>query len=176
MLSKTLQLYNKRYGLRNTHWTSEDIEQFIYLRGEEKMTLKEIGEIAGVSKERIRQLIGNTGLLNRHQPGFRRCYACYKELPLDSFYKNGVHQSKCIKCLKKQSLKWGKIYSYKYGKGGIYYQGLLSWVLDLPMRILVDYKIVKKVWRRKVREVYIPIYQEIGKGASKERQIKAKER
>ena len=44
------------------------------------------------------------------------------------------------------------------------------------MRELVDYKKVKKVWRHKVREVYIPIYRDIGKGASRDKTIRAKER
>ena len=44
------------------------------------------------------------------------------------------------------------------------------------MKILVDYKKVKKVWRHKLREVYIPVYKDIGRGASKPKTMRSKER
>ena len=49
----------------NKKWTWKDIDEMLRLRYEDKLTLREIGERYNFSRERARELIGNTGILVR---------------------------------------------------------------------------------------------------------------
>jgi hypothetical protein len=108
-----------------SNWTKTDISIAKNLR-EQKKSLQEIGDLFNVSRERIRQIIGNTGRINKYFEGFKRCYSCHKTLPFSDFYesksKGRGAKHTCRKCLKAHSLKWGRIYAYKYSKGGKYFK------------------------------------------------------
>lgn len=47
--------------MRERRWTKELIDEATRLRFEERLSMREIGDKYGVSRERIRQVIGNTG-------------------------------------------------------------------------------------------------------------------
>jgi hypothetical protein len=104
-------------------WTSDKKDELRTLR-QNKKSLQEIGDIYGVSRERVRQLIGNTGYINNviYPDGYRRCYRCKKTLKDSDFYEGKSVKNFCKGCLLLNSRKWTKIYSYKFRKGGVYYE------------------------------------------------------
>ena len=102
----------------------------LLLRKEHK-TLKEIGKIYGVSKQRIQQITGKAGQIPfyefhpeyRPPDGMSRCYLCKKFCLLKEFLPKTPHR--CKKC---QLARWRVFiknydYSKEYLKGGKFYKG-----------------------------------------------------
>lgn len=87
-------------------------------------TLVEIGRTFGVTRQRIQQILGNTGRLNVYPLGYRRCYGCKKTLKIEDFYR-GKSVTRCIKCTKNSSREYGLKKRDRYykecKKGGKYY-------------------------------------------------------
>ena len=96
-------------------------------------TLQKIGDKFSISRERVRQILGNTGRLMKYPEGYRRCHGpCHRVLPIADFYiyKTGKQKGKpitrCKSCLKIHSREWGKKYQYRYKVGGKYHQSTLA--------------------------------------------------
>ena len=116
-----------------------EVEKAIKLRKSGK-TLQEIGNIFGVTRERIRQIFDEVGGMEKYNhtyliddlypKGHKRCYCCKETLELRRFYKNksGIrgHSNFCIKCQKIISRKYIEKYRKEYRKGGKYYQKVLA--------------------------------------------------
>ena len=115
------------HNMSKVVWTKNVIEQAKRLRRQGK-SLQIIGDVFGVTRERIRQIVGNTGWINRvkYPIGFHRCSSCKKTLPVTNFYVSMTQNIRtlycCKECLKTYSRKWSKRYSYKYKKGGKYFE------------------------------------------------------
>ena len=89
-------------------------------------TLQEIGDSYDLTRERVRQIIGNTGhILNTvYAKDERRCYRCKQTKKVDEFYTDKCHV--CVACTKKRSLEVMKSqHAQDYQKGGKYYKAQL---------------------------------------------------
>lgn len=110
-----------------------NIKVLLALR-EAHMTLQKIADMYGVSRERIRQIIGNTGHIKKIKPpkiykypklpkGLQRCHGkCHLILSVKLFYSNS---RVCIECTKKNQkeyrLKHKDKWNQNMNKGGKYY-------------------------------------------------------
>ena len=93
----------------------------------DKNSLRSIGDLYGVSRQRIHQIVGNTGfkIYIKCPLGFRSCYLCKRILPEKSFYMDAQSKggkNRCRSCLKEKSSKYGKRNKHFYMVGGKYYK------------------------------------------------------
>ena len=112
-----------------------DTKKAIELRKSGKK-LQEDGNVFGVTRERIRQILNEVGGMKKYNhtylvddfypKGYKRCYHCKKTLKLEVFYtdKGGIRgrSNNCTKCQKEIVKKYNKKYAKEYCKGGKYYQ------------------------------------------------------
>ena len=89
------------------NWNIEELKK---LRNEKK-TLKQIGELFGVSLQRIAKLIGKSKII-KYPKGYKKCYGnCKKILSNKDFYKNC---KRCKKCTKENTYPYIKKYYKEY--------------------------------------------------------------
>lgn len=119
-------IYDASIPFRKFH-SQEKKKEMIILR-RKGLTLEKIGKLYNICRERVRQIIGNTGTLVLYPDGYKRCYMCKKVLPTTHFYvmKNENNSHRCKACMKILSRKWSNIYHYKYNKGGKYHKNSLA--------------------------------------------------
>lgn len=75
-------------------------ETVINLRNSRK-SMREIGDLTGVSFSLMKKLAGDKWLKSCLEPvpeGFKRCYGCKQNIPVENFYENST---RCIDCTKK---------------------------------------------------------------------------
>lgn len=99
-----------------------EIEEIRNLRKSGKK-LSEIATLFGVSRQRIHQMIGNTGIFYKYPKGMLGCFDCKKVLFLNQFYGSS---KRCIPCTKAFQKKYITKYRKEYLKGGKYHSRALA--------------------------------------------------
>lgn len=124
------QKYCSRACLGSASHASRDTvrqEEMLSLR-QSGLTLREIGEKYDISRERVRQIIGNTGELPREPIGLRQCEQCGRDIPFpkypSAYKKRRFCSHRChsasitLPRVKKRCLQCGKVMVQPVWKSG----------------------------------------------------------